>query len=60
SNKPNSLSRPIPITAQEAAAIYEKNMQKKELIAINSLLNSINTSDHPNYCRFQQKSKDEN
>ncbi|CAG8826804.1 20916_t:CDS:2, partial [Gigaspora margarita] len=53
SNKPNFLLRPISITAQEAVAIDEKNMQKKELIAIiNSLLNSINTSDHPTYCEL--------
>ncbi|CAG8741305.1 12694_t:CDS:1, partial [Cetraspora pellucida] len=47
-NKPNPLPRPIPITAQEeAAAVNEKNMTKKELLTIiDSLLNSINISDH--------------
>ncbi|CAG8670129.1 12471_t:CDS:1, partial [Dentiscutata heterogama] len=47
--KPNFSPCPIPITAQEeTAAIDEKNMMKKELLAIiNSLLNSINISDYP-------------
>ncbi|CAG8711621.1 13328_t:CDS:2, partial [Dentiscutata heterogama] len=60
-SEPNSSPRPIPITAQEeAAAMDEKNMTKKELLAIiNSLLNSINISDRPKYRRLQQKTNNE-
>ncbi|RIB23681.1 hypothetical protein C2G38_2170499 [Gigaspora rosea] len=61
SSKSNSSPRPIPITAQEAAAAMdEKNMTKKELLAIiNSLLNSINTSDRPSYRGLPQKTNAE-
>ncbi|CAG8818577.1 4561_t:CDS:1, partial [Racocetra fulgida] len=57
----NSSSRPISITAQEAAAAMdEKNMTKKGLLAIiNSLLNSINASDRPNYRGLSQKTNAE-
>ncbi|CAG8782936.1 46077_t:CDS:2, partial [Gigaspora margarita] len=60
-SKSNSSPRPIPITAQEAAAAMdEKNMTKKELLAIiNSLLNSINTSDCPSYRGLLQKTNAE-
>ncbi|RIB03062.1 hypothetical protein C2G38_2226153 [Gigaspora rosea] len=44
------LSEQLKIFKAAAAALDKKNIQKKELIAIiNSLLNSINTSDYPNY-----------
>jgi hypothetical protein len=60
-NKPTSLPRPIPITIQEAAAaINEENMTKAELLTIiNSLLNSMNNSDRPNYRGLQQKTRNQ-
>ncbi|CAG8833450.1 28421_t:CDS:1, partial [Racocetra persica] len=61
SSKSNFSPQSIPITAQEeAAAIDEKNMTKKELLAIiNSLLNSVNISDRPNYRGLRQKTNSE-
>ena len=58
-NTPISLLRPIPITAQEAAAaINEENMTKGELLmVINSLLNSLNNSNRPRYRGLQQKTR---
>ncbi|CAG8561337.1 35376_t:CDS:2, partial [Racocetra persica] len=47
-------------TFKAAAAMDKKNMTKKELLAIiNSLLNSINTSDRPSYRRLPQKTNTE-
>ncbi|CAG8520280.1 8158_t:CDS:2 [Scutellospora calospora] len=56
-NKQSLLPQPIPITTQEEeAAMSEKNMKKDNLLVlINSLLNSINISDHPKYCELKQK-----
>ncbi|CAG8538073.1 7851_t:CDS:1, partial [Dentiscutata heterogama] len=45
---------------EAAAAMSKKNMTKKELLAIiDSLLNSINTSDYPKYCGLLQKTNNQ-
>ncbi|RIB16285.1 hypothetical protein C2G38_2038690 [Gigaspora rosea] len=58
-NRPNHSLRPIPVTAQEeAAAMDEANMSKEELLLIiNSLLNSVNISDHPKYHGLKQRNR---